>query len=105
MADAQIWRPDEQRARGVHRQHVLLRHADGGANMRLRGVMPVCKAMRLLTWWDEREQQVSCEVDAYGDLLQALGPEADDEYIGQCRRSSGDSVREEGVKLLSREGM
>mmetsp|Transcript_20935 Transcript_20935/g.69896 ORF Transcript_20935/g.69896 Transcript_20935/m.69896 type:complete len:578 (-) Transcript_20935:37-1770(-) len=43
--------------------------------------MPTAK--RLLTWWDEHERHVGCEVDAYGDLLQALGPEADEEYIGK----------------------
>eukprot|EP00911_Craspedida_sp_UC1_P001375 UC1_evm2s1037 len=38
-------------------------------------------ARHLIAFWEEH-QPLTCEIDAYGDFLQALGPEATDEYCG-----------------------
>eukprot|EP00283_Hemiselmis_rufescens_P010490 CAMPEP_0173424044 /NCGR_PEP_ID=MMETSP1357-20121228/4082_1 /TAXON_ID=77926 /ORGANISM="Hemiselmis rufescens, Strain PCC563" /LENGTH=574 /DNA_ID=CAMNT_0014387211 /DNA_START=69 /DNA_END=1793 /DNA_ORIENTATION=+ len=37
-------------------------------------------ADKLLAWYDKRGGKIDCEIDAYGDFLQALGPEADTKY-------------------------
>ena len=43
-------------------------------------------AARLLSWWDNEcgGAPPPFELDAYGDMLQALGPEADGEHLGKA---------------------
>ena len=38
----------------------------------------------MLNWYQKRGG-VKCEIDAYGDFLQALGPEADTEYCNNVK--------------------
>lgn len=46
--------------------------------------MDIPTALLLLEWY-KRRGGVQCEIDAYGDFLQALGPEADSEYCKNTR--------------------
>ena len=47
----------------------------------------------LLAWFRADGAAVRCEIDAYGDVLQALGPDADDAYIP--RAAPGDAAAAE----------
>ena len=44
-------------------------------------------ALLLLSWYQKRNG-VRCEIDAYGDFLQALGPDADNEYCKDVKNVS-----------------
>ena len=48
-------------------------------------------AARLLAWWDTEcaSAPPPFELDAYGDMLQALGPEADGDYLGAVAGGGG----------------
>jgi fucose-1-phosphate guanylyltransferase len=48
-------------------------------------------AAKLLAWWDSEcgGKPPPFELDAYGDMLQALGPEADGEYLGEGGEEGG----------------
>uniref|UniRef100_A0A6U5AX03 GDP-fucose pyrophosphorylase domain-containing protein n=1 Tax=Hemiselmis andersenii TaxID=464988 RepID=A0A6U5AX03_HEMAN len=55
-------------------------------------------AAKLLKWFDESNGKIECEIDAYGDFLQALGPEADTSY---CSDSSN-ALSEESASTSAR---